>query len=64
MNKFKKWIGVVMSSRPGPEWQVVNGNLPRSRAWKGTPGTGSAVVSVSNNFSNSSLRLCNKYKLQ
>lgn len=46
-----------MSSRPGPERQVVNGNLPRSRAQKGAPGTLSAVVSVSNNFFSNSLRL-------
>lgn len=53
-----------MSSRPGPEWQVVNGNLPRSCAREGAPGTGSTVVSVSNNFSSNSLRLSNKYRLQ
>lgn len=46
-----------MSSRPGLERQVVNGNLPRSRAWEGAPGMGSAVISVSNNFSSNSLRL-------
>lgn len=46
-----------MDSRPGPELQVVNGNLPRSRTCKGTRGMVSAVVSASSNFSSNSLRL-------